>query len=423
MIFSPAGVLRNSKVFLLATLAVCGEASAAAWVEALGPSASVRATYWTRSKDYAEDRAYAESSLWLTLRPEELAGFKFYADGFVSLDDIGHDEEGASSLRELFVERSIGAFDFKLGRMITVWGRADKVNPTDHLSVRDFRRAAINDEDQLEGVGSAQVVYNWDELRLIALWTPEWRSPRFPLPTPSGIRLGSDEPSRPEDQWAFKIDRSGGAIDWSFSYFKGYSKTPDIALREVGPSGATLALTFGEIQSWGADFASTWGEWGLRGELAYTTSEDSSGRKLEVMNPETFLVLGVERSPWEDFNVNLQALYKHVEKFQDPASYSLPFENTLATFNQVTSNQLAADQYGYSLRPSLKFWSQTLETEVAYVEWQPVYSSLLRPKLTYAVNDHLKASVGGEVYRGRQSSFFGRLRSLSSGFAEVRFSF
>ncbi len=422
---SPAVVLKSSSLLacLGFALSVAGEGRAAEWVDVLGPSGSLRGTAWSQSKDYAEDRAYTEGSLWLTLRPEEIAGFKFYADGFVAKEDLGHKAQTASSLREFFVEKSIDRFDFKLGRMITVWGRADKVNPTDQFSVRDFRRATINDEDQLEGIGSAQIAINFDELRLIALWTPEWRSPRYPLPEQPGIRLGTEEPDTPEKQWGLKVDRSGGAIDWSLSYFQGYSKTPDIALRAADASGVDLALNFSPIRAWGADFASTIGAWGLRGEIAYRTSDDRDGKDPTLQNPETFLVLGVERSPWEDFNINLQALYKHVEHYQDLASYTAPLEATLARFNQVTSNQLAADQYGYSLRPSLKLLSQTLEAEVAYVEWQPVFSSLTRPKITYAVNDHLKASIGGEVYRGRQASFFGRLRALSSGFAEVRWGF
>jgi hypothetical protein len=48
---------------------------------------------------------------------------------------------------------------------------------------------------------------------------------------------------------------------------------------------------------------------------------------------------------------------------------------------------------------------------------------MVRPKLTYAMTDRWKLTVGADVFDGPRRSFFGRLRDNSTAYAEIRYSF
>lgn len=389
----------------------------------LGVSGSVRLGQWERNKSFSDEFGYSVASGWLTLRPKEFLGFKAYVDGFVQGSDLSRKDYSEGDLREFYVEKSMGAWDFKLGRAITVWGRADKVNPTDSLSVRNYRMLVVDDEEQRTGVFTTQLVYNFDNTRLIALWLPEWRSPLFPISPVPGIVIEDLRPDRPQEQSGFKIDQTGNSFDWSVSYFHGYSKTPDLSLISANSLGVKLGLVYGLIDVYGFDFATSLAEMGVRGEVAYTKTKDSDGLNPLVQNSNVFAVFGVEKNLFENFNLNVQFLYKNIQDFQDPNLISDASTQLLAKQMNLNANQLQKEQSGISARASYKMWNETLELELAYVTWLKNSDSLVRPKVSYALTDHLKLNVGADVYRGDSDTFFGRLKDTSSAFGEIRYNF
>ncbi|MBY0383575.1 hypothetical protein K2X05_00315, partial [bacterium] len=355
--------------------------------------------------------------------PEEVYGFKLFMDGFVQGQNLSREEYSRLDLREFYVEKSLGNFDFKVGRAITVWGRADKANPTDVLTVRNFKLLMTDDEDQRTGVFQLQTSYNWQGYRFSALWIPEWRSPTYPIPPLSGIRIEDTTPQNRKEQIALKIDHTGGSVDGSLSYFKGNNKLPDLRFVRADASGVLIAFDYGDIEMYGADFATNIGEYGIRGEVAYTKTEDKDGNNPFLQNSQIYAVLGADRTVVENFNINIQYLFKHVMYYQSLSSLSLgPLQN-LALQAAINSNQIAENQSGFSIRPSYKMYNDTLEFEVALVSWLEGWNSIVRPKITYAFSDSLKGIIGGEFYSGPDNTLFGRLQPTSSGFAELRWYF
>lgn len=415
---------KNNKFFLAVLFfSSISFAESESLVDRLGVSGSLRAAYWNRDKSYSDERGYTVGSAWLTLRPEEVFGFKFYIDGFVQGQNLSREEYSRLDLREFYVEKSMGNFDFKIGRAITVWGRADKANPTDVLTVRNFKLLMTDDEDQRTGVFQLQTSYNWQGYRFSALWLPEWRSPTYPIPPLSGIRIEDTTPQNRKEQIALKIDRSGGSVDGSISYFKGSNKLPDLRFVRVDAAGVLIAFDYNDIEMYGADFATNIGEYGLRGEVAYTKTEDSDGNNPFLQNSQIYAVFGVDRTVVENFNINIQYLFKHVIDYQSLNSLSLGSLQNLALQSSINSNQIAENQSGFSLRPSYKMYNDTLEMEVALVSWFDGWNSIVRPKITYAFSDSFKGIIGGEFYSGPDDTLFGRLQPTSTGFAELRFFF
>jgi hypothetical protein len=328
-------------------------------------------------------------------------------------------------LREGFVETSIGAFDIRAGRQVLVWGRADKLNPTDTLSVKDYRLLTTDDEEQRLGLTTLRTAWNLSEgTRLVLVWQPEWRAPGLPIPPlGQGITLSNQQPVGASRQWAMKVDHTSSAFDFSLSYFDGISRTPDLELLSAGPSGVDLGLAFRRIQVIGADFASTLEGWGLRGETAYTITQDPSDSNPLIQNAGIFTVLGAERSLTEGLSISAQYLNRWVEDFSDITQGADPTTRPLLVSQTINTQQQVRMNHGFSLRPALKLMNETLEMELAWVGWLTTGGQLLRPKITYAISDHFKAIAGAEIYSGPTDSFFGRLRDVSSAFAEIRATF
>jgi len=399
------------------------EAESASWREKIGLSGSFRLGEYYRDRSFSTEKGFLNGSVWGSFKPQEIVGFKPSVDLRAQAQNLTRSSSIDVNLREAFVEKSVGAFDFRVGRQIAVWGRADKVNPTDNLTSRDFSLLVTDDEDQRSGPFATQVVYNLDSWRLIGIWQAEWRSPVFPLgATPPGVAFSFGVPQNSHEQFALKLDNSGGAIDWSVSFFHGVDRTPDLRVLSSGAAGTDIELNFQKIDVLGADFATNLGSFGVRGEASYTKTQDNGGTDPLTKNSNLFVVLGTDRSFYETLNINAQYLYRHTFEYFE-GSFSDPNVSTLALQVNINAGQLSQNMHGASLRISHKALNETLESELTGVGWFTTQDYLLRPKVSYAFSDNFRGTLGIEIFQGNKSTYFGRLRSLSSGFAEVRLLF
>ena len=392
--------------------------------EVLGLSGSVRMADFSKDKSFSGKTGYAVASLWATATPQEFWGVRTYFDGRAQEQDLARSSHVSWDIREGYAQMTLGKFDLRAGRQVIVWGRADKVNPTDAWSTRDFALLAPNDDDQRLGVATLQATWNAGAYRAIALWQPEWRHPGLPLPPlPPGLSLRNVAPADPARQFGAKLDHSGDGMDWSVSYAHSIDRTPDLAVLVTQPSGLGLGLANRPVAVVGGDAAVPIGQFGLRGEVAYIRTQDRDGTDPLTKNRSLFVVLGMERTFAGELNINAQYLYRRTFDFIPPSSLSNPNTRLFAEQADLASNQLATDMHGASLRINYKAWNETLESEVAAAVWFKKGDSAISPKVTYAVTDHLKGIVGGELYHGPVESFFGRLSRTNAAYAEFQIGF
>jgi hypothetical protein len=392
--------------------------------DTLGMSGSVRAADFSKDKSFKDQTGYTVASVWASAAPQEFWGIKTYFDGRVQAQDLTRGSGTAWELREAYAQISIGKLDIRVGRQITVWGRADKVNPTDSWSTRDFTLLAPEDDDQRLGIAALQATWNAGAYRAIALWQPEWRDPVSPIPPlPPGLSVRNIAPSDPPRQWGIKLDHSGKGVDWSISLSRSIDRTPDISVLPGRSQGLALGLVYHPVTVVGADAAVPIGQYGLRAEVAYTRTQDRDGTDPLTQNRNVFAVVGVERTFYGVLNINAQTLYRRTFDFVPLPLIHNPNSQLLAAQVDLLSNQLASDMYGASLRINYKAWNETLESEVAAVGWVKKGDSAILPKVTYAFTDHWKGIVGGEIYHGPPQSFFGRLNRTSTAYVEFRLGF
>src|SRR3954466_2363132 len=185
----------------------------------LGISGTARASFYTKDASFVDAPGVQNDSLWVTAKPREIAEIKSYFDVRVQGQFVSGNSNVSVDLREGYVERTLGKFDVKVGRQIVVWGRADKINPTDSWSIRDYKLLVTDDDDQRVGVAATQVVWNIGAEQIIAIWQPEFRFPSLPVPPlPAGTSLSNLAPRHKTGQLGLKFDHSGAGVDWSVSY-------------------------------------------------------------------------------------------------------------------------------------------------------------------------------------------------------------
>ena len=390
----------------------------------LGLGLSLRGGYWSSDRDLNDNTDFSAGSIWLRAAPKLPGSWTAKLEGWVQGQSSDAGSRHRQELREAYAAYLGEDFDVRFGRQIAVWGRADSINPTDNLSSRDFTLLFPEVDDLRRGNGMVRVSRAFEGYTLSAYWLPEFRPNVYPTGAlPPGIRFGDDEQPEQADQSAFKLDRTGGTVDWSVSYFDGLDRNPDLAVQRIAPAAVTLQRRYHRIRVVGGDFAFNLGRFGFRGEAAYTDTADSNGTDPQVKNPFFFAVLGADRSFFEYLNINVQYLFRQTGSYQDPHSIANPALRPVAIQNAAAAGQLTPTQNGMSTRIGYKWFHETLEADLTAVGYFEKGDTLLRAKLLYRWTDTLRVSVGEETYDGPSESLFGLQKKNSATFAEMAYGF
>ncbi len=381
---------------------------------------SARGGYWSSSRNLNDETGLTVLSLWFKTKPKLGADASLTMEGWASHENS--DSKSHGLLREGYLSFGSDSADLRIGKQIIVWGRADRLNPTDNLTPRDFTLLVPEDDDQYLGSLAAKATYYFENLSLTGIWLPDFKPNKVPIRQSPALNFREQIPDT-HRQWAIKLEQSGKAVDWSLSYFDGIDLNPDIGIDSVTSGDVNLLLSHHRIRVIGADAATVIGRYGLRAEAAYTSTEDSEGNDPEIKNPFFYMVLGVERNLMEGLNINVQYFTRRVSHYSNPEQITDPLQRSVAIQQAVVSNQLDRVQHGISLRVSDKWFNDTLEAEVAGVKAFTRGDYVIRPKLTYAFSDRSKGVIGIDLFRGADNTFYGRLRDNSTLYGELRYSF
>jgi hypothetical protein len=404
---------------------------------------SLRGGYWSSTRTLDRRRPFGSGMAWLKGTAPMPRHVTLFAEGWVAVRGPVDDADVTAELREAYVNVALGNLDLRAGRQILAWGRADGVNPTGNLAAEDLTLLTPDDADRRLGVTAATVSYYMEGLSISGVWLPEFRGHRIALPSDGGVSFDETKRRWPGDQWALRAEHTGGAVDWSMSFFRGLDLSPDLApavIPSEGPKGRSrgivivptegparepnvVTLRHRRIHVFGADAATTVGRYGLRAEGAYVRTEDGSGRDPFTKNPFVFVVVGADRTFDGRLNVNLQYLARAVVRFRELPADVPPEVAAVAESQSILASQTRRTQHGASMRASYKWLHETLETEWAAVAYAGPRGVAMRPKVTYAVTDRFTLLAGAEVLRGEDASVFGLLRPNSTAFLEARLSF
>jgi hypothetical protein len=330
-------------------------------------------------------------------------------------DFADHDRDRVY-VEELYADFTYKAFDLRVGRQMLAWGKTDLVNPTDHLSPRDFTDPLESDDERL-GIWAVRPRIQLGDVQwegaivpvftgsILPLGSSRW-SPPFPSQVPNPlnpaqvVHLNYEfAPARePETTWAnvqyaTRVSGSFRGYDVSASYFDGWEDVPRLG-RELTITGAgtgTVRITPEHLRKHavGGDLATVVGSFTLRGEAAFVSPDPLQG-------PDHFqYVLGLERTFGDMMGRGgtfFLAQWIHSILPDDfvasPLDFNYLFEKS--TTLRVQHNVTALTQ---------------IVVEGLY-EWAR-HGYYVQPQVSYRFGDHVRVEGFLDLLGGRETEFFG----------------
>lgn len=382
---------------LLAILAAPGLASA-------DVEGSLRASGWSGSRTAADDKGpIIEFEAWGRGEWRLAENLDAHAEGWVAIDPVG---EGSADgdIRDAYASWRIGEIQIDGGRKVFAWGRADRLNPTDVLGARDYRRLVEDEGDTRLGIGSVTGRFELAGGEFSVVWAPEFRATELPQTFEQpGLHVAHSAPDAPERQFAVRYERFGQAIDWSVTYADVYDATPWLSLHASPGAVPTLTLFHPHIGMLGADMATTVGGFGVRAEAAVYDYDILELHGAATYVPTFAAALGIDRDILRHTNLNLQVVVHGSDAATPPAGQAAVASRNDAihyAWNDIIAGGLAR------VRSSFSQDRGSLEFSAAGFDGGGQYQQI---RLGYALLDGVRLSVTGERFGGSPSSLFGSL--------------
>jgi hypothetical protein len=351
------------------------------------------------------------------------------------------DQPLAASLRDAYIERSIGAGHLRLGKQQIVWGALDGLKLLDALNPQSFRSFILDDFDESR-ISQWSALLEWPlaggqlELALIpdtsvhelptaeAAFALTAERFRFGLDQPSwqqyittgtaGVRLRRDRDRRlGGGTWGLRYSRFAAGWDLALSIQQGLDHQPVGQLSLApGPAADTTAASTPPVLTLtqahrqrrviGFSASKSFGAVALRSEFAY-----KPGRAFNRMRPElpagavTALetvrrdqygaAIGLDWQAPADLFVSVQLLHEQIRGHQ--RNFLTPAKDLLAT--AVVRRRFRHD----SLTAELRWYGNLADGD-----------GLLRPMLALQLGDSTEVALGGDFFYGAESGLFGQFR-------------
>ena len=315
--------------------------------------------------------------------------------------------DGASGrVREAYFDFERDALAVRFGRQIVAWGRADGVNPSDKLAPKDFTLLTPDDESQRLGIDAVKIRYTLNpsiSLTAVAAQFTAHITPQGALPANLVKAL---EPVGTE--WALKLDRTGQGLDWSVSYFDGYERFARYRLDFGMPPAPVFQGDFERSRAFGADFAMASGAWTWRAEFSHAALRPGCKQCQRDERWVSRAVLGADLDFAATMNLNVQLLATRHWDHLDPSA-SPGLMRTLELGRARLNTEYAALETGLTFRLSDRLLNDKLKWEIGGVFDLTGQSHLIRPRVSYALNDDARLSAGIDFYQGDSQTYFGAL--------------
>ena len=390
---------------LFASVALAGSALAAPSIEYSG-----RAAAWSGDRTGTNESIEATAEIWLRARQDLGNGAALRLEGWAGINPDGTGRANAD-LREAQIRFSAGALSLSAGRQINVWGRADRINPTDVAAARDYRRLVEDDDDNRLGLLSVSAALPLAGGKLAVHWLPEFRGTVLPIQIAApGLRGRSERPDATNTQFAVRYERFGSRIDWSMTYAEVADRTPWLAIARGIGGTPELVQHHPRLRMLGGDLATTLsdfglGDFGVRLELAGYDYQAAATRGQASRVPRFAGVLGIDRSFRGQWSIIAQAIVRISQQ-----SALAPGASTLISDRNNTIHSAWQDRtLGGTIRVRKGFAGDraAIETTVAAFTGGGNYAQI---KASHRLNDTLRLSILAERYSGASGTFFGQLR-------------
>lgn len=369
--------------------------------------------------------------------------YKAFADIRLRYGTEFFNQVSSFEIREAYIKINGRRWDLTAGQKILKWGRADFTNPTSRLTPKNLVFRSPDPEDMdLGNLLISGRYYPSSRLTFEGVAIPFYRSSVLmikPLSLPSYVKINQIDSLVTGPgmfSYGFKTDIHLNGIDMSLSWFDGFNPMPGTALTgfNLDLSGplplpyTELSFTPYKIRNIGLDFETSVGNFGLRGEAAYTLPYKSYKEYEYVPCREISWVTGFD---WSSGNWRFTGEYsgKAIPDFIAPSVD--PFIGTemdlaqlallmgtpgfdlreyvrqeVSSFNKLYNYQLKRSYHSAAFRVETDLLYSKLTASVFTLYNITTRDLLVMPELRYKPSDGVTISAGADYYSGRKGSLY-----------------
>lgn len=339
---------------------------------------------------------------------------------------IGVNSEPEIGVREAYIDLYFDNADLRVGKQAIMWGQAEGAFITDIVSPKDMRSFILADFREIrKGVVAVKGDYYLGPFTFEGIWIPLFTASSMPSANSIWARSLIDQPleivnpdpielSLKNSEFFGKVRYFGPAISWEL--MGGYAWTDDPFIKKVippaPPTPAKAQLAYDRFGVAGGSFSTVVGNTVLRGEAAayfnkpftllnFPNAEVKKLHQIQSLIGIDFSLLGIEMST----QYILSYVHNHVDNLVEQGKEVKKFDHT-ATFRMQKS-----------------FLETRLTAKLfTYFEVEP-FNALIRPSLSYSIEDGLLVEGGIEWFVGDEKGTFGAYKDNSMGFLALRWYF
>lgn len=324
-------------------------------------------------------------------------------------------------LREAYLEYAANSWDFRIGRQIIIWGKADGVQITDVISPMDLTEFLARDYDDIRmPVDAFKFRYLPEKINFEFVWVPNFQ--RAILPSgdnpwaiktdfPADLNVSYEKPLLPEkkfnnSEFGGKISLYLSGIDLAFSSLYTWDKLPLMNQTLTDDNNLSIHSEHHRLTFVGVEFSIAWHEFVIRGEAAYYKGKYLGPANItdKLMQKNTInWLLGLDWYPGSNWALSAQFADNFILDYDKKINND---EHTMiSTFNV-----------------SKKFLRETLTLSTfAYIgiNNQDIFD---RSSIDYALTDELHLSIGFDIFVG-DKGMFGQFKDNNEVWVKAKYSF
>ncbi len=331
-------------------------------------------------------------------------------------------------LREFYVDAPTDFAHFRIGKQQIVWGQSDGLKVLDVVNPQDFREFILDDfEDSRIPLWTFAAEVPVDDFMAEFLWIPDQTyndlpeadalyaltAQRFVPEAIPGFTVVQQEPDRPDSVIAdsdagLRVLGMVDSWDVSLNYLYHYDDNP-VLRRQVNGSVVTITPEYERTHLLGGTFSNSFGDFVVRGEVGYSfdryfLTDDLADDDGVDESDNLSTVIGLDWSGLDDTLISAQVFGDYLT-------------------NDI--NGLVRDQFEAttSLLVRRSFLDEDLVAEVIWLQSINSGDGLVRPKVTYQVDDNIKVWAGADIFFGTSDGVFGQFDDNDRILFGVQFSF
>ncbi|MCK4396192.1 hypothetical protein KAW96_06310 [candidate division WOR-3 bacterium] len=338
-------------------------------------------------------------------------------------DNVLPDQTGIE-LRQAYLEYMSDNWDFRLGRQIIIWGKADGIQIIDIISPPDYTEFLARDFDDIRmPVDALKFRILPGLLDLEFIWIPFFKPAVLPqednpwaihIEFPEGMDVTLEQTILPEkkfknSEFAGKVSMYLSGMDFSLSAAYLWDDLPALhktIIADTIPVKLILTPKHHRITFVGFDFAKPVKDFVLRGELAffhgkYFEPQDISEELYKKNSINT--LLGVDWYPGNDLMITAQFVDNYILDYEQAIKDD---EHTMLT----------------TLHISKKLFRQTLELSTMGYFGINEKDGFVRTNMDYALTDEIHLLCGVDLFFG-DKGMMGQYNDNDEVWIKAKYSF